>query len=73
MGYKVPALDKDLNKDNNDIYALEVLAGILSNTSTSRLNQNLVNKSGIAVSASASYAMLTRGGLSLFELYCNSK
>ena len=69
MGYKVPALDKDLNKDNNDIYALEVLAGILSNTSTSRLNQNLVNKSGIAVSASASYAMLTRGGLSLFELY----
>ncbi len=69
MGYKVPALDKNLEKDNSEIYALEVLAGVLSNTSTSRLNQNLVNNSGLAISASASYAMLTRGGLSLFELY----
>ena len=69
MGYKVPALDKNLDQDSTEIYALEVLAGILSNTSTSRLNQNVVNNAGFAVSASASYAMLTRGGLSLFELY----
>jgi len=69
MGYKVPALDKNLNKDSSDIYALEVLASILSNSSTSRLNRNLVNNSGVAVSASAGYAMLTRGGLSLFEFY----
>ena len=69
MGYKVPALNKDLKQDSADIYALEVLAGILSNTSTSRLNQNIVNEAGLAVSASASYAMLTRGGLSLLELY----
>ena len=69
MGYKVPALDKNLNNDSSDIYALEVLASILSNSSTSRLNRNLVNTSGVAVSASAGYAMLTRGGLSLFEFY----
>ena len=69
MGYKVPALDKDLTKNSSEIYALEVLAGVLSNTSTSRLNQNLVNRDSVAISASASYAMLTRGGLSLFEFY----
>ena len=69
MGYKETAIDKNLNNDSSDIYALEVLASILSNSSTSRLNRNLVNNSGVAVSASAGYAMLTRGGLSLFEFY----
>ena len=45
------------------------LRAYYQNTSTSRLNQNIVNEAGLAVSASASYAMLTRGGLSLLELY----
>ena len=69
MAYKVPALDKDLSKNNIDVYALEVLAGILSNTSASRLNQSLVNDQGLALGAGASYAMITRGGMSLFEFY----
>jgi zinc protease len=69
MAYKVPALDKDLTKNNTDVYALEVLAGILSNTSASRLNQSLVNDQGLALGAGASYAMITRGGMSLFEFY----
>jgi zinc protease len=69
MAYKVPALDKDLTKNSTDVYALEVLAGILSNTSASRLNQSLVNDQGLALGAGASYAMITRGGMSLFEFY----
>lgn len=69
MAYKVPALDKNLSKDSKDIYALEVLAGILSNTSAARLNQSLVNEQRIALNAGAGYAMITRGGLSLFEFY----
>jgi zinc protease len=69
MAYKVPALDKDLTKNSTDVYALEVLAGILSNTSASRLNQSLVNDQGLALGAGASYAMITRGGMSLFEYY----
>ena len=69
MAYHAPALAKDLNENSTDAFALQVLAGVLSNTSTSRLNQNLVNDKGLAISAQAGYAMTTRGGLSLFELY----
>jgi zinc protease len=69
MAYKVPALDKDQTKNNINVYALEVLAGILSNTSASRLNQSLVNDQGLALGAGASYAMISRGGMSLFEFY----
>ena len=69
MAYHAPALTKDLESNASEAYALEVLAGILSNTSTSRLHQSVVNDRGLALSASASYAMTTRGGPSLFELY----
>ncbi len=67
MAYHAPALTKDLVTNVTDAYALEVLAGILS--SATRLHESLVNEKSLALSASASYAMTTRGGLSLFELY----
>ena len=69
MAYKVPALDKDLSKNSSDVYALEVMAGVLSNTSAARLNQSLVNEQSLAIGAGAGYTMITRGGLSLFEFY----
>jgi len=71
MAYKVPALDKDLSKNSSDVYALEVMAGVLSNTSAARLNQSLVNEQSLAIGAGAGYTMITRGGLSLVEFYAN--
>ena len=53
MGYKVPVL----NSAENDweIYALEVLAGVLDGGNSSRLSQQLVRQSEIATSAGAGY------------------
>jgi len=58
MGYKVPVLNSLENTD--DVYALEVLAGILSGGNSARLESNLVRGSQIASSASAGYDMNAR-------------
>lgn len=57
MGYKVPVLKMFIDKgeDGNDIYALEVLAGVLDGGDSSRLSQRLVRESEIATSAGAGY------------------
>jgi len=69
MGYPVPTLGKDGLKNSKEAFALEVLVGVLSGTSSSRLNQNLVRKSSKAISVGAGYSMLSRGGQSTFEMY----
>ena len=69
MGYPAPTLGKDGIKNNKEAFALEVLVGILSGTSSSRLNQNLVRKTTRAISVGAGYSMLSRGGQSTFEMY----
>ena len=69
MGYPAPTLGKDGIKNNKEAFALEVLVGILSGTSSSRLNQNLVRKTSKAISVGAGYNMLSRGGQSTFEMY----
>jgi len=53
MGYKVPVLKTA--EDSSEIYALEVLAGVLDGGNSSRLSQQLVRKSEIATSAGAGY------------------
>lgn len=53
MGYKVPVLNTA--DSNNDIYALELLSGLLDGGSSSRFSKNLVRGSQIATSVSASY------------------
>ena len=66
MGYKVPLLSKqDVNNDTT-AFALEVLAGVLSGTSTARIQKELV-QSGKSLSAYASYPMLSRGDVGTFE------
>jgi len=69
MGYPTPTLGKDGISNQKEAFALEVLVGILSGTSSSRLNQNLVKKTSKAVNVSAGYSMLSRGGQSSFEMY----
>jgi len=55
MGYKVPVL---LNvKNKADVYALDVLAGILDGGDSARLSKDLVRGQQIATSASAGYSM----------------
>ena len=58
MGYKVPVLNSDT--DETDIYALEVLAGILDGGNSARLASRLVRGQQIAVSAGAGYNMMSR-------------
>jgi len=57
MGYKVPVLKTLLKeqKDTADIYALEVLAGVLDGGQSSRLSHQLVREKEIASSAGAGY------------------
>ena len=69
MGYPAPTLGKDGIKNQKEVFALEVLVGILSGTSSSRLNQNLVRKTSRAIDVGAGYSMLSRGGQSTFEMY----
>tara|TARA_B100001175_G_scaffold82047_1_gene68698 strand:- start:3771 stop:5120 length:1350 start_codon:yes stop_codon:yes gene_type:complete len=69
MGYPAPTLGKDGIKNKREAFALEVLVGILSGTSSSRLNQNLVRNTSRAISVGAGYSMLSRGGQSSFEMY----
>ncbi len=58
MGYKVPVLNTA--KNENDIYALEVLAGVLDGGNSSRLSQQLVRGSEVASSVSAGYDLYAR-------------
>lgn len=62
MGYKVPALTPDVIDGENEweMYALEVLAGVLDGGNGARLSRNLVRGQEIASSASASYSMSAR-------------
>lgn len=53
MGYKVPVMNTA--QDEKEIYALEVLAGVLDGGDSSRLSQRLVRGSEIATSAGAGY------------------
>ncbi|VAW63900.1 FIG015547: peptidase, M16 family [hydrothermal vent metagenome] len=58
MGYKAPVLKTA--KDEWEVYALEVLAGVLDGGNSSRLSQQLVRKSEIASSAGAGYDLYAR-------------
>lgn len=58
MGYKVPVLNS--SEDESEVYALEVLAGILDGGSSARLSSRLVRGQQIAVSAGAGYSMMSR-------------
>jgi zinc protease len=58
MGYKVPVLNSV--DDDADVYALEVLSGILSGGNSARLASNLIRGSQVASSASAGYDMNAR-------------
>ena len=65
MGYKVPVLKTAANEW--EIYALEVLAGVLDGGNSARLSKELVRGKQIAVAASAGYEMTSRLS-DLFEL-----
>lgn len=55
MGYKVPVLNTSEDKD--DVYALELLSGLLDGGNSSRFSKNLVRGSQIATSVSAGYSL----------------
>lgn len=58
MGFKVPVLNSTENEQ--DVYALEVLSGILSGGDSARLPANLVRGSQVAASAGAGYDLSAR-------------
>ena len=62
MGYKVPVLTPDIvNGDTEwEMYALEVLAGVLDGGQSARFSKNLVRGQEIASSAGAGYGMTSR-------------
>jgi len=70
MGFHVPGLANFGQKSNVDqeTYALEVLAGVLSGNGSARLNQSLVRNQSIALSVGAGYGSLSRGQQTTFEL-----
>jgi zinc protease len=55
MGYKVPVLSTAAEADAWEVYALEVLSGLLDGGSSARLQKNLVRGSELATSVGASY------------------
>ena len=65
MGYKVPVLMTA--EEEWEVYALEVLAGVLDGGNSTRLARNLVRGQEIANSAGAGYSMTSRHD-SLFVL-----
>jgi len=66
MGYKVPVLRTA--KEPDEVYALEVMAGVLDGGSSARLARELVRGTQIAVSAGAGYNMYDRiDNLFLFD------
>lgn len=58
MGYKVPVLTSAESQD--DVYALEVMAGILDGGNGARLTSRLIRGQQIAVSAGAGYDLTSR-------------
>ena len=58
MGFKVPSLVTSEDKD--EAYALDMLAGVLDGSSSSRLSNELVRGSEIAASAGAGYNLDAR-------------
>lgn len=62
MGYKAPILTPDVvgTEQEQELYALEVLAGVLDGGNSARLSKNLVRGQEIATSANASYGMSAR-------------
>ena len=59
LSYPVPAL-RNIQADD-DVYALSILAAVLSNDASSRLPKTLVRETQLARSAWASYSMFRRG------------
>ncbi len=57
MGYKTPVLKTLKKEDQWEAYALEVLAGVLGGSRTSRLDRILVRDKQIAVSTDVEYNM----------------
>ena len=59
MGFKAPVMRANAAKpvDEWELYALEVLAGVLDGGESARLSKNLIRGQQIANSASASYGM----------------
>ncbi len=62
MGYKAPIMTAAVHNQPEEweLYALEVLAGVLDGGSGARLSKNLIRGQQIASSASASYGMTAR-------------
>jgi zinc protease len=62
MGYKVPNLTPEIvgTEQEKELYALEVLAGVLDGGNSARLSKNLVRGQEIANSAGASYGMTAK-------------
>ncbi|MEK8089778.1 pitrilysin family protein [Thermithiobacillus plumbiphilus] len=58
MGYHVPRLTR--KGPNEEAYALEVLAGLLSSGKSARLDQNLVRGSQVASGVEAGYELVSR-------------
>ena len=65
LGYHVPTLKTAENE--NEAYALEVLAGVLDGGSSARLSSSLIRGKQIAVEANAGYNLTSRLN-NLFEL-----
>ena len=58
MGYKVPVLNTAENDvERNDVYALELLSGLLDGGNSSRFSQNLIRGEQIATSVSVGYSL----------------
>jgi len=70
MGFHVPGLANfgETKEADNETYALEVLAGVLSGNASARLNQRLVRDEAVALSVGAGYGSLSRGQQTMFEL-----
>jgi zinc protease len=60
MGYKTPALGSASVESEWEVYALEVLAGVLSGGDSARLAKHLVREDQIAASTSAGYSLYSR-------------
>ncbi len=62
MGYKAPILTAEMvdTEQEKELYALEVLAGVLDGGSSARLSKNIVRGQEIATSANAGYGMSAR-------------
>jgi zinc protease len=58
MGYKVPVLNTVGNSD--EVYALEVLCGILDGGESARLARNIIRGRQLALSVSAGYSLASR-------------